>query len=113
MQMPDVITIISEDPEDHGVHDTPALSGRELYVLVRSVGMSERYQAMANGFNPSIVFTLRDASDYNGEKIILHNGRRMRVVRTYQTGRGIELTCEELTVDAEIMNDYREADEDA
>lgn len=108
MQCPDVIKLIVEDPKPHGVFEKPKLTARTVPCLVRSVGMTERYQAMANGFNPSLVFTLRDAADWDGEKILIYNGKKMRVVRTYKTGRAIELTCEELTVDAAVMNGYTE-----
>lgn len=102
-KMPDLITFVSESPQAHGVADRPDLHGRDVCVLVRSVGMNEAYQAMANGLNPSLVFELRDAADYNGEKILEYHGDQMRVVRTYQTGRGIELTCEKIGIDAAIL----------
>lgn len=113
MQMPDIVTLIVEDPKAHGVGENPTLTGREVYCLVRSVGMTERYQAMANGFNPSLVFTLRDAEDYRGEKILIYKKIFMRVVRTYKTGRGIEITCEETTVDAAVAKQFGEENVDA
>lgn len=105
MQMPDTVKLIAEE-QPHGVWEEPKLEEREVYCLVRSVGMSERYQAMANGFNPSVVFTLRDSADYQGEKNLIFRGKLHRVIRTYQTGRAIELTCEELTTDAAVMDEY-------
>jgi hypothetical protein len=45
------------------------------------------------------VFTLADYAEYQGEKICEFEGQRYRVIRTYETGGAIELTCEEATVD--------------
>lgn len=108
MQMPDIVTFVGENPKAHGVTERPDLTDRDVRVLVRSVGMNEAYQAMANGLNPSLVFTLRDASDYQGEKILKFRGKEYRVVRTYQAGRSVELTCEELTIDKGIMTEGNE-----
>lgn len=109
MRIPDVVKLIAEKPKAHGAFDRPDLIGRDVFVLVRSVGMNEAYQAMANGLNPSLVFELRDAADYQGEKILIYNGKKMRVVRTYQTSRAIELTCEEITTDSAVMEDFEDA----
>lgn len=112
MLMPDELTLIAEDPEAHGVFEKPTLTERTVLVLVRSVGMTEKYQAMANGLNPSLVFILRDAEDYQDEKIVRYRGRSMRVIRTYITGRSIELTCEQITVDAAITEEQPEEQDD-
>ncbi len=97
--IPDIVTLVREDPRAHGVKDKPSLIKRQVRCFARSVGMQERYQAMANGLNPSIVLELRTAADYCGEKIAIYKGKQLRVVRTYQTGRGIELTVEEEKID--------------
>lgn len=103
MRTPDVITLVGENPAAHGVFDAPDTESRTVYVSVRSVGMNEAYQAMANGLHPTVVFRLSDSADYHGEKICLFHDKQYRVVRTYQTGFGIELTCEEITIDRAIM----------
>lgn len=72
----------------------------QVFCTVKSVGMNEAYQAMSNGLKPSFVFVLSDYSDYNGEKICKYNGTRYRIVRTYRSGQSIELTVEEVTIDA-------------
>ena len=65
--------------------------------------MNEAYHAMANGIHPTVVFRHYHSADYHGEKICLFHDKQYRVVRTYQTGFGIELTCEEITIDRAIM----------
>lgn len=100
MRTPDVITLVGETPAAHGVFSAPAVSERKVYCSVRSVGMQEAYQAMANGLHPTYVFAISDFKDYEGEKILRFHGKNFRVIRTYRTGFGIELTCSEATIDA-------------
>lgn len=101
----DVCYLVAEDPTAHGVFQKPAETPRMVYCSVRSVGMQEFYRAKDHKLNPSIVFELQDAVEYRGEKIVLWTGRdgvqrRYGVLRTYVNGFGIEITCEEATVDA-------------
>lgn len=101
----DVCFLVAEAPKAHGVFDKPEESPRMVYCTTRSVGMREFYEAKDHKLNPSIVFVLQDAVEYRGEKIILYapDGRhrqRYSVLRTYQTGHGLEITCEEATIDA-------------
>lgn len=97
----DVIYLVAENPEAHGIFDAPTETPRMVYCTVRSVGFNEYYTALANGLNPTIVFRMAERTEYHGEKIVLWEGVRYRVVRTYIQGDGIELTCEEVTTDAE------------
>lgn len=110
MRIPDVVTLVGENPAAHGVFDAPLEERRTVYAVVRSVGMQEVYQAMANGLHPSLVFKIADATDYIGEKIAEFHGKLYRIVRTYQTGFGIELTCEEITIDSATAHGNRESD---
>ena len=109
MRIPDVVTLVGENPAAHGAFDAPLNERRTVYTVVRSVGMQEAYQAMANGLHPSIVFTITDATDYLGEKIAEFHGKLYRVVRTYQKGFCIELTCEDITIDNAIAHENRES----
>lgn len=96
----DVITLVSESPAAHGVLDEITETQKQVFCTVRSVGMSEAYQAMSNGLHPQFVFVLSDYGDYDGEKVAIYNGKRYRVIRTYRQNQGMELTCEEATIDA-------------
>lgn len=100
MMRSDVLTLIGENPAEHGIFDKPAETQRTVFCTVRSVGYQEYYRAMENGLRPTFVFALADYAEYRGEKICSFNGTRYRVIRTYQTGGAIELTAEEVTVDA-------------
>ena len=95
----DVLTLIGEKPKAHGVSDPPTKTERTVYCTVRSVGMNEAYQALANGLHPQFVFVLSDYADYENEKICKYNGVEYRIVRTYRNNQAIELTVEEATID--------------
>lgn len=95
----DVINLIGEVPGAHGVFDAVTETSRQVYCTVRTVGMSEAYAAMSYGLHPELVFLLSEYTDYQGEKIAEYAGKRYRIVRTYRANQGIELTCEEVTVD--------------
>lgn len=96
----DELKLIGENPAAHGVFEQYAPTERTVFCTVRSVGMSEAYQALANGLKPQFVFVLSDYADYEGEKICEYHGTRYRIVRTYRQNQGIELTAEEITIDA-------------
>ena len=83
-----------------GVFDADVPSTNQVPCEVRPVTRSEVYQARAVGYNPTVVFRLRIAEDYNGEQTVIYDGNRYRVVRTYQQGFGIEIVCEEATYNA-------------
>lgn len=105
MTFREVINLVGETPAAHGVFDNYTPSSRQVFCTVRSVGMNEAYQAMSNGLHPQFVFSLSDYADYEGEKIVLYNNAKYRVIRAYRNNQSIELTCEESTVDArEVTN---------
>ena len=95
----EVITLVGENPAAHGVFDRATEVGRDVFAEIRSVGYNEFYAAKSAGIEPSIVFVLQDYMEYDGEKIVLFDSKRYRVVRTYTNGQTIELTCEVATND--------------
>ena len=99
----DVITLISETPEAHGIFDIRTESERVVFCCVKSVGFREYFQALAQSLHPSFVFVLRDYAEYQGEKICVYHNTRYRIIRTYVTPQQtIELTVEEATVDMAV-----------
>jgi hypothetical protein len=65
---------------------------REVFCELRSIGAKEFYQAQAVGFQPELKFVLADFYDYEGEPLVEYEGQRYRVLRTYRTGKALELT---------------------
>ena len=100
MMRSDVITLIAESPEAHGIFDPPTESERTVFCYVKSVGFREYFEALSQSLHPSFVFVLRDYAEYHGEKVCTYHGTRYRIIRTYITMQNtIELTVEEVTVD--------------
>lgn len=100
----DVLYLVGESPEAHGVFDPPTENRRMVYCQVLSVGRTEYYQALSHGLHPDIIFRLSTRLDYEGEKILEWDNRRYRVIRTYSDGDAIELTAEEITADRRAQN---------
>lgn len=97
----DVLFLVNENPAAHGIFDPPAETQRMVYCRVHSVTRSEFWHAMQAGIEPELVFEISDYADYNGEKLLVYNGRRWRVVRTYVTAHTVSLTAAPATADAE------------
>ena len=93
----DVLTLISDTPDAHGVFAARTENRRDVFCTVRSVSRNEAYAAMGHGLRPDWIFQLTHAFEYQGERIAEYHGVRYRVIRTYVTETdGIELTCERL-----------------
>ena len=91
----DVIGLVTENRSAHGVHESITETVREVLAEIRSVTRSEYYNALNAGVQPELVFKLTLDADYQGERVLRHNGKRYRVVRTYLTNDGgIEITAE-------------------
>ena len=94
MKRYDVISLITESSSVRGVFSTTTESSTQVFCEVRSVNRNEAYQSMAIGMNTSIVFILTCSEDYAGQKELIHNSVRYRVVRTFVSDDGIEIYCE-------------------
>lgn len=91
-----VITLIAENPAAHGVFDGPSETQRTVFCTIRSVGYNEYYRAREHDLFPTLVFSLRDYAEYQGEPRLLYEGKAYNVIRTYITPQNeIELTTEE------------------
>lgn len=97
MARSDVIMLISEDPEAHGMFEKFAPHGREIFCEVGSVSANEAYTAMSEGLHPEYRFKVKVAEDYEGEGFLEYHGDYYRIIRTYTTGNGIELYAERVT----------------
>lgn len=61
---------------------------------IGNVRRNEFYAAAAVGMKPAAVFRVNEA-DYQGEKLLIYDGKRYRLIKTYQLpARQLELTCE-------------------
>lgn len=90
----DVINLISETYTENDMGDfIPIEIYAEVFASKKSIRQSEFYQAQAAGLKPSIAFDVR-SMEYNGEKLLGHEGEKYRIIRTYDRGEFVELICE-------------------
>ena len=90
----DVIYLIAETEQAHGVHATVERSERMVYCQIRSVSRSEFYTALNAGIQPEYVFVLSVADEWQGERYLRYRDRVLRVLRTYEPDDGsIEITA--------------------
>lgn len=94
MKRYDVVDLIIETPTVHGVFEDAIQETRTVFVEVRSVARSEWYAANAQNISADIVFVLTVDADYQNEKELIYHDQKYRVIRTYISDDGIELTCE-------------------
>ena len=95
----DVLYLISENPEAHGIFSPPTETQRMVYCQVESVSRYEFWRGKENGLTPEIAFRLSDWREYQDEKICMWNGKRYRIIRNYVDGYAIELICGAATID--------------
>lgn len=93
-----VIYLIREFPDPHGVFESVRKTEQMVYCVVKSVGHTEVYEALAHGLHPTLVFSLSNYLDYGGELYLRYKEKLYSVIRTYRTGMSIELTCEEAQI---------------
>ena len=101
MMKSNVVTLISESPEAHGVGIDPEEATRTVYCTVKSIGMQEAYQAMGIGLNPALKVILAHDFEYEGERLCEMDGVKYDILRTYVTETdGIELTLQRVARNA-------------
>lgn len=89
------LTLIGETIEEDEIGNrVPVETRTTVLCSVKSAARSDFYSGAAAGLRPEYVFTIH-AYEYSGERIVEFEGKRYRVIRTYQTGtEEIELTAE-------------------
>lgn len=70
---------------------------KTVYVQPRGVYNAEFYNAAQAGLHPSITFYLTNRADYDGQKVLVYEGKEYTVIRTdwFAQRDGISLVCEE------------------
>lgn len=95
----DVIGLINENPAAHGAFESATETIRTVYCELKSVNRSEYYLAASAGLSPEIVFVLADYAEYQGERLLMYNAERYRVIRTYRNGTMLEITAGKAAVE--------------
>lgn len=88
--------------QDAALNQVAVYEDRQVFVKPRSVYSNDFYQAAQSGLKPSIVLVISTAEDYQGEKVVLYEGKEYTVLRVYQRPEKdeVELTLEERTENA-------------
>ena len=97
----DIDLIATADVVDEYGNWTTVETKRTVYAEERSVGMTEFYQGYAVGFKPEVKFVLSNFADYQGEQLVEYvpflgnpdHPIRLTILRTYNSGDTLELTC--------------------
>ena len=92
--MTDVITLITQTiTADKYGNEVATETERTVYCEVDSISQTEFYAAANTELNPEYKFTIF-FGDYEGEEVVVFNGARYSVYRTYRTGDNLELYAE-------------------
>lgn len=103
MYRADIVTLIAENPNAHGVLDTYTETTRAVFCEIRSIGQAEVYQAKAVGLAPELKVVLSQSFEYQGEKKCSFHGVLYKIIRTYVTDAdSIELTLERMEGNANV-----------
>lgn len=70
---------------------------KDVFVQPRGVYQSEFYNAAQLGLKPSLTLFLSNKADYDGQKVLMYEGKTYNVIRVDWTAQrdGISLICEE------------------
>ena len=95
--MTDVITLVTQTiTTDKYGNEVAKETERTVFCEVDSISQTEFYAAANTELNPEYKFTIF-FGDYEGEEVVVFNGARYSVYRTYRTGDNLELYAERKT----------------
>ena len=92
--MTDVITLVTQNvtTDDYGIEEVTETE-RTIFCEVDSITQSEFYSAANTELNPEYKFTIF-FGDYANEEVVIYNGNRYAIYRTFRTGDDLELYAE-------------------
>ena len=92
--MTDVITLVAQTiTTDKYGNEVAKETERTVFCEVDSISQTEFYAAANTELNPEYKFTIF-FGDYEGEEVVVFNGARYSVYRTYRSGDNLELYAE-------------------
>lgn len=92
--MTDVITLVTQTiTTDKYGNEVATETEKTVFCEVDSISQTEFYAAATTELNPEYKFTIF-FGDYEGEEVVVFNGARYSVYRTYRTGDNLELYAE-------------------
>ena len=83
--------------QDASLNEVTTYTDHDVFVHPESVRLSEFYQAANAGLKPELVLVLANFADYQGERVVVFEGKEYTVLRTYRRPDRdrLELTLEE------------------
>lgn len=69
--------------------------GLEVSCNKRSLTRSEFYFASQSNLRPSMILEVH-SFEYDGQSLLEYDGQRYKVIKTFEKGDVVELTCEEV-----------------
>lgn len=88
----EIVKLIKGIEESNELGDLVSVkTEREVFANIKSIGMKEKYEALSVGLNPELVFILPDYYEYQNEEKAEYDGVEYDIIRTYRTGRTIEV----------------------
>lgn len=88
----EIVKLIKEIEGSNELGDLVSIkTEREVFANIKSIGMKEKYEALSVGLNPELVFILPDYYEYQNEEKAEYDGIEYDIIRTYRTGRMIEV----------------------
>ena len=92
--MTDVITLVTQTiTTDKYGNEVAKETEKTVFCEVDSISQTEFYAAANTELNPEYKFTIF-VGDYEGEEVVVFNGARYSVYRTYRSGDNLELYAE-------------------
>lgn len=91
----EVIKLLSVDLDaktDLGGREPKIVSEKELFANKESVRQTEFYQAMQAGLETQAIFSIW-SHEYDEERVLVHDNKYFTIVRTYEKGDYVHLTC--------------------
>ena len=91
----DVITLLKTEKVSDGAggYKNVATAENEVFAKKSSVKQNEFYLAQQSDLQAEVIFKI-SIFDYDDEKAIKHNDDYYSVIRTYEMGDFIEITCQ-------------------
>jgi SPP1 family predicted phage head-tail adaptor len=95
MRLNTVIDLLemSSSPNENGFPVLEVLSRKQVFASKSSVKRAEFYSAAASGLSLEITFEIYTL-EYNNQEYIDFEGKRFKVLRSYEKGKFIELNCQ-------------------
>lgn len=94
MHWKDICNLCTEvETLDAKNRSTKTLVEKKVFCNKKSVGGREFYQATQQGIKPELIIEIY-ALEYDDQTHVRHNNKLYRVIRSYEKGDKVELTCE-------------------